>query len=211
VTVLLRAAVNDLGDDGGIVTVQYQAEAPAVTRSDADFGWIAPTRREISRSGSSRSEHGAVATEPIRLHGEGVADVGGGRLKTAPRSMSVSLEIHAARRIRQDLERDTVNVLCSCGERLAAPVDCGDHVEENNGAVDLVLVVARRTRRRSRLCGLGVGAIGRWLSGLDSIDLLDQRAEPTAFGGAQGIGEHCLRPAGLVGASFPIELRPSEL
>jgi hypothetical protein len=57
----------------------------------------------------------------------------------------------------------------------------------------------------------GVAAIGRRLSGVDPIDLLDKRAEPTAFGGMQGVREHRLRSAGLVRASLPIELRPSEL
>ena len=40
-TVLLPAAVKDLGDHGGVVTVRSEDVAPAVTRRDADFGWIA--------------------------------------------------------------------------------------------------------------------------------------------------------------------------
>jgi hypothetical protein len=91
-----RAAVKQLGDEGGVANVCSEAVAPAVIGRDADFGWVTAGRREVSRSGFRKGmanwleldyiiDHEVVATEPVHLHGEPSSEMG--RSKTAFRSL----------------------------------------------------------------------------------------------------------------------------
>src|SRR5258708_5393401 len=100
------AAVKDLGDDGGVVTVRSEDVAPAVAGRSANLGWIAPlSPRGVSGSRFPKYapiwlelhhivDHEVVVSEPMHLHGEGVADVGDGTVEDGSPEHAGSVEIH---------------------------------------------------------------------------------------------------------------------
>ena len=49
-------------------------------------------------------DHEVVASKPVHLHGEDVADGGDGRVEDGPPEHIGPVELHVALRIRQDLE-----------------------------------------------------------------------------------------------------------
>jgi hypothetical protein len=113
---LYGAKIKYLGDDGGIVTIRSEDVASAVARRNADFGWIitfSPRRVSGSRFPKYAPiwlelhhivEHEVVVSEPMHLHGEGVAHAGDGTVEDRPPEHVGPVEIHMTLRIGQDLE-----------------------------------------------------------------------------------------------------------